>query len=157
VCENNLFSSHLHINLRQPANSVCRYAEAHKIRWFRVDGNDVAAISHLAEQAIGCARAGEGPQFIEAVTYRWRGHVGPREDLDVGVKRKDDLNLWKRRDPIRRLADALITAGILENCGLNKLTHDAEIEVSDAWVRAEGDPWPPASSLLEWVYFQPAK
>jgi len=157
VCENNLFSSHLHINLRQPANSVCRYAEAHKIPWFRVDGNDVVAISRSAERAIGCARVGEGPQFIEAVTYRWRGHVGPREDLDVGVKRKDDLNLWKRRDPIRRLADALVAAGILENGGLDKLRHGAESEVAEAWRRAEEDPWPPASALLEWVYSQPAK
>ena len=154
VCENNLFSSHLHINLRQPANSVCRFAEAHRIPWLRVDGNDVVAVSRASEQAIEGARSGGGPQFIEAVTYRWRGHVGPREDLDVGVNRKDDLNLWKGRDPIRRLVDAMVVAGHLENRDLEKVRQEAELEVAESWSRAEKDPWPPASALLEWVYYQ---
>ncbi len=93
VSENNLFSSHLHIDLRQPADSVSRYAEAHRIPWARVDGNDVVAVHRAASSFAAEMRAGGGPRFIEAITYRWRGHVGPRDDEDVGVKRKDDLHL----------------------------------------------------------------
>ena len=101
VCENNFFSSHLHIRLRQPRWSVCRYAEAHGVPWDRVDGNDVVEIARVTAEAVTAMRAGGGPRFLELVTYRWRGHVGPREDEDVGVQRKDDLVKWKQRDPVR--------------------------------------------------------
>ena len=155
VCENNLFSSHLHISLRQPADSVCRYAEAHRVSWSRVDGNDVVAVSRAAAAAAGRARSGEGPQLIEAVTYRWRGHVGHREDQDVGVKRKDDLDLWKRRDPIRRLADGLALAGLFDTQRHDRLREEAAERVAGAWKLAEQDPWPPATALLDLVYYRP--
>jgi len=154
VCENNLFASHLHINLRQPADSVCRYAQAHGVLWHRIDGNDVVAVLHAGAEATKRVRMGEGPQFIEMVTYRWRGHVGAREDLDVGVARKDDLDLWKRRDPIRRLADALSAIGSLGATELERIREEVRIEIDDAWKRAEGDPWPPSNALFEWVYYQ---
>jgi pyruvate dehydrogenase E1 component alpha subunit len=105
VVENNLFSSHLHIQLRQKYNSVARYAAANGMAWEVVDGNDPVALHKASQKLVERARSGEGPGFLEAVTYRWRGHVGPREDEDVGVQRKDDLARWKLRDPIRRTLD----------------------------------------------------
>ena len=72
-----------------------------------MDGNDVVAVSRAVEEMAQRARAGGGPSYLEAVTYRWRGHVGPREDIDVGVSRSQDLVQWKERDPLRRLAQAL--------------------------------------------------
>jgi pyruvate dehydrogenase E1 component alpha subunit len=152
VCENNLFSSHLHIRLRQPKHSVCRYAEAHQVPWERVDGNDVVEIARATRHAVSAMRDGGGPRFLELVTYRWRGHVGPREDEDVGVQRKDDLTRWKRRDPIRRLADALVTAGILEQGGLSRVTGEAKNAVEEAWGQATRDPFPPTEALLDRVY-----
>ncbi len=143
VCENNLFSSHLHVSLRQPADSTCRYAEAHCVPWRRVDGNDVVTVTRVMEEAADHARAGKGPFYIEAVTYRWRGHVGPQEDLDVGVKRKDDLALWKKRDPIARLAAALKTE--LDWAAVRD-------DVVEAWTRAEVAEVPPAESLLNRVF-----
>src|SRR5690606_8272404 len=77
VCENNLFSSHLHILLRQPKDKVARYAESHDVNVEVVDGNDIEAVSKAAKRLVDAARNGEGPGFLEAVTYRWRGHVGP--------------------------------------------------------------------------------
>lgn len=148
VVENNLFSSHLHIGLRQPFDSVCRFAEAHGVPWRRVDGNDVAAVSRAAGDAVAAARRGGGPQLIEAVTYRWRGHVGHREDNDVGVQRKDDLALWKQRDPIARLAAAL-PAGAAQ---IDEVWREARAEVEAAWRQAWEDPYPPAEALLERVY-----
>lgn len=152
VCENNFFSSHLHIDLRQPDNSVARFAEAHRIPWARIDGNDVVACWRAARDAVEAMRRGEGPRFIEAVTYRWRGHVGPREDEDVGVKRKDDLAKWKQRDPIRRLADALSAEGHLEDGGLERRWAAARREVNEAWEQALRDPYPPTEELLRAVY-----
>lgn len=154
VVENNLFSSHLHIALRQPFDSVCRYAQAHGVAWRRVDGNDVVAVAAAANEAIAAARAGEGPQLIEAVTYRWRGHVGHREDNDVGVQRKEGLVEWKKRDPIGRLAAAMIRAGILTDRELEQTWSEFRAAVETAWLRAEADPYPPPAALLERVYAQ---
>ncbi|HWP36935.1 MAG TPA: thiamine pyrophosphate-dependent dehydrogenase E1 component subunit alpha [Gemmatimonadales bacterium] len=152
VCENNLFSSHLHISLRQPKDSTARYAEAHRIPAWRVDGNDVVAVAEAAGEAITAMRTGSGPAYLEAVTYRWRGHVGPREDEDVGVKRKDDLQLWKRRDPVRRLHEALVAAGDLDPGALERFEAEARSEVAAAWAQAEADPFPAPEALLGRVY-----
>jgi len=154
IVENNLFSSHLHIDLRQPYDSTCRFAEANGIPWQRVDGNDVAAVSRACQSATRQARLGTGPQFIEMVTYRWRGHVGHREDLDVGVKRKDDLNLWKKRDPIARLAKGMEKKKWLQPGEFERWEKKAEKEVFKAWNQAEKDPYPQSEALLGRVYFQ---
>lgn len=61
-----------------------------------VDGNDVFAVRNAAKRAIAKARNGEGPQFIETRTYRWLGHVGNRDDIDVGLRNLDELNYWKK-------------------------------------------------------------
>jgi pyruvate dehydrogenase E1 component alpha subunit len=152
VCENNLFSSHLHISLRQPADKVGRYGEAHGIPTETVDGNDVVAVSAATRRLVANMREGGGPGFLEAVTYRWRGHVGPREDNDVGVNRGEDLARWKARDPIRRLADAMKSAGMLDQAAQERIDEQVQREIGEAWARAELAPFPPASSLLTRVY-----
>ncbi len=157
VVENNLFSSHLHISLRQPFDSICRYAAAHGVAWQRVDGNDTVAMARAAGSAIAAARSGGGPQLIEAVTYRWRGHVGHREDNDVGVQRKEGHAEWKKRDPIGRLADALIAASHLTENQLQKIWAEYRTAVENTWAQAVADPYPPASALLDRVYSQESR
>jgi TPP-dependent pyruvate/acetoin dehydrogenase alpha subunit len=152
VCENNLFASHLHISLRQPSDSVGRYAEAHRIPVEVVDGNDVVAVAAATRKLVENMRPGGGPAFLEAVTYRWRGHVGPREDNDVGVNRGSDLVLWKGRDPVRRLVDALMAAAMLDNAAYRAMDDAERCAVESAWARAEAAPFPPASALLDRVY-----
>ena len=82
VCENNLFSSHMHINERQPFDSVARFADIHNIPSDSIDGNNLTEVMKVAKKAINYIRNGSGPFFIEAVTYRWRGHVGPDENVN---------------------------------------------------------------------------
>jgi pyruvate dehydrogenase E1 component alpha subunit len=154
VVENNLFSSHLHIDLRQPFNSTCRFAEANGIPWARVDGNDVVAVSQTAGRAIFSARKGKGPQFIEAVTYRWRGHVGHREDIDVGVMRKDDLKSWKKRDPIARLVKGMVKKRLLFEKDVLEISQKAQEDILKAWEQASRDPYPNAEALLGRVYYK---
>lgn len=155
ACENNLFSSHLHISLRQPADAVSRYATAHRIPSRLVDGNDIVAVNAATEELVSAIRDGHGPAFLELVTYRWRGHVGPREDDDVGVQRKDDLGRWKRRDPVRRLEATLAETGVIDEGEVARLEALALAEAKDAWKRAVADPFPPASALLDRVYARP--
>ncbi|EDY82911.1 Dehydrogenase E1 component superfamily [Verrucomicrobiia bacterium DG1235] len=152
VVENNLFASHLHIGLRQPNDSTCRFAEAHNIKWSRIDGNDTVKLIETTGTAINCARSNGGPHFIEAVTYRWRGHVGHREDNDVGVKRSDDLEGWKKRDPIDRLARALFDDGAYTQNELDTAKLEIDRKIEAAWQQAEEDRYPLKGELFRRVY-----
>jgi pyruvate dehydrogenase E1 component alpha subunit len=152
VCENNLFSSHMDIALRQPSDRTARFAEAHKVAAEVVDGNDVLAVSRAAAVLVERARRGEGPGFLEAVTYRWRGHVGPREDVDVGLRRSaEELAAWKRRDPIKRLSDALLMRGDMTIEGLRGLELEMRKRVAAAVANARNAAWPSEAALLEHV------
>lgn len=152
ICENNLFSSHLHISLRQPADSIARYAAAHGMPGRVIDGNDVGSVFKTMSELTARARAGDGPSLVEAVTYRWKGHVGHREDVDVGVQRDKDLSRWKQRDPIRRLRTALVTAGHVEDEVLEQQTKDTREALITALRSARDAPYPPDRLLLDAVY-----
>lgn len=153
VVENNLYSSHLDIGLRQAADSVARFGEAAQMTTRVIDGNDVVAVRAAAAELISAARRGEGPALLEAVTFRWRGHVGPNEDIDVGVRRSpEELTAWKMRDPVARLwsslvADRGVDAGLFE-------TMAAEIreKIAASVDRARSAPYPQGSALLDLVY-----
>jgi len=154
VCENNQYSSHLDIALRQPSDRISRYADAHRIRAQVVDGNDVTAVARAADTLVADARNCQ-PVFLEAITYRWRGHVGPKDDLDVGVRRgMEQLAAWKRRDPVRRLEGALLAAHLATPTQLAQIEQDVRAQVRDEAARALDAPWPADSSLLDFVYAQ---
>jgi pyruvate dehydrogenase E1 component alpha subunit len=153
VCENNLYSSHLDIALRQPSDSVARFAHAHRITATVLDGNDVTGVAHSVAPVIEGMRRDRLPAFVEAVTYRWRGHVGPKEDIDVGIRRSvAELNAWKRRDPVDRLQRGL-PGGPTEAAGV-RAALDAEVsaEVESGAARALAAPMPAAGALLGRVY-----
>lgn len=153
VVENNLYSSHLDIGLRQPANSVGRFAEANQITVRVVDGNDFVAVAHAAGELIDAARRGEGPGFLEAVTFRWRGHVGPNEDIDVGVQRAPEiLEAWKKRDPIARLWQSLKSHRGADPEVFSALEAAVRDQVKAAVESALAAPYPEESALLDFVY-----
>jgi len=152
VCENNLFSSHLHISLRQPFDSVLRFATANGIQGRLVDGNDVTTVWKATGELVASARRGEGPAFLEGVTYRWLGHVGHRDDIDVGVRRKDELGPWKKRDPIERLARAILQSGTHSESDLEAVDARVVTAVAAALDRARRADFPPTSLLLDAVY-----
>lgn len=153
VVENNLFASHMHISKRQPKDSTARFAFANDINFRVVDGNDVVSVQSAAADLIQAARAGNGPGFIEAVTYRWYGHVDWREDIDVGVNRSNqDLNHWRARDPIKRLSDAMILANIWSLEQQERMQLELQNDADHAWNIALNDPYPEKSALLSRVY-----
>jgi pyruvate dehydrogenase E1 component alpha subunit len=153
VAENNLFSSHMHISLRQPDSMLARFAIANKIPCEVVDGNDVVSISNTASKMINNLRNGNGPSFIEAVTFRWYGHVDWREDVDVGVNRSnEDINKWKKRDPILRLKKALLDKNLIKENQMKSLENDLNFVIDSAWKKALLASFPPRESLLSKVY-----
>lgn len=153
ICENNLFSSHMHISQRQPLQSVARFADANGIQNRIVDGNNLIAVQEAADDLINYIRSGHGPAFMEAVTYRQYGHVDWRDDIDVGVNRSsEDLLTWKNRDPITRLSRALIlNFPDLDSVIANQLI-GLQKEIDSAWEQAESDPFPTSAALLNTVY-----
>jgi pyruvate dehydrogenase E1 component alpha subunit len=107
VCENNLYSSHLHLNERRVVDNLDQAGEFHGVPGMRVDGNDVAGVYGAARAAVNRARSGDGPTLLECRTFRWRGHVGASSDIDVGVSRRGELAEWLARDPIQRAEENL--------------------------------------------------
>jgi TPP-dependent pyruvate/acetoin dehydrogenase alpha subunit len=153
VCENNLFSSHMHISQRQPLQSVARFAVANGIQHKVVDGNNLIEVNAAAEQLINSSRAGNGPVFIEAVTYRQYGHVDWRDDIDVGVNRSlEDLTTWRNRDPITRLARALTARESEMEQMILRQQAEVTVMINAAWDLAEKGEFPSADALLGTVY-----
>ena len=153
VVENNLFASHMHISLRQPKEGTARFAVANDIPYEIVDGNDVVKVRAAAASLIARARAGQGPGFLEAVTYRWYGHVDWREDIDVGVNRSvEEVSSWRKRDPVARLVAGLQALCLIDAHQLAAMEAKIAEEVADAWKLAEADAYPPPSSLTSRVF-----
>jgi TPP-dependent pyruvate/acetoin dehydrogenase alpha subunit len=153
VVENNLYASHLDIALRQPYDSVTRFAVAHRIESASIDGNDVVKVAHTAGRLVENARRGGGPAFLEAVTYRWRGHVGPSEDIDVGVRRKaGDLDLWKQRDPVARLEAAITGRDGAGSSPTGRFRDEIRAEIADALAFGRSASYPQTSRLMDYVY-----
>ncbi len=153
VVENNLFASHMHISLRQPKEATARFAAANDMPYEVVDGNNVVEVNQAAKRLIDNARAGNGPGFLEAVTYRWYGHVDWREDIDVGVNRSlDDVTQWRKRDPIARLAAGLENEGIIRGNDVQEMEVEIAKEIEETWSSAMKDPYPKDSTLLSRVY-----
>jgi pyruvate dehydrogenase E1 component alpha subunit len=153
VVENNLFASHMHISLRQPKQATARFAAANDIPYEVVDGNDVVRVRAAAKRLIDQARAGYGPGFLEAVTYRWYGHVDWRDDIDVGVSRsKDDVDAWRKRDPVARLVAGLIAQGLFDAQSFDVMETLIAKEIVTAWDQALTDPYPPLNALTTRVF-----
>jgi len=153
VCENNLYSSHLDISLRQPSDAVSRYAKAHCINFEVIDGNNVALVAKKASELIQGIREGNGPAFLEAVTYRWFGHVGPDANIDVGVRRSEkEVNMWKKREPIRRLKDSILISEIASKDELEGIEVEIQDKINKAVTKAIEAPYPDENSLMDLVY-----
>ena len=153
VIENNLFASHMHISLRQPSETVSRFAEANHIPYKLLDGNDVVAVAQNSKEVIDNIRNGKGPAVLELITYRWYGHVDWREDIDVGVERSmEDIKDWKARDPIHRLSQSMINSKIWTKEEEQEICEKIDNQIQISWEKAMNDSYPSKDSILEFVY-----
>lgn len=153
VVENNFFASHLDIHLRQAGNRTARFAEAHGVESRVLDGNDCLAVAEAAKDLVTRAREGQGPGFIEAVTYRWRGHVGPDENIDVGLRRSEkEIRAWKKRDPISRLEKSMIADRDFPEAYFVDLRSQIDTEIKTALEAARNANYPAETALLDYVY-----
>jgi pyruvate dehydrogenase E1 component alpha subunit len=146
VCENNLYNEYTSY-AEVTAGSIPARAEAFGIPAEEVDGQDVVAVYEASSRAVERARAGGGPSFILAATYRYHGHhVG---DIDRAYYRnKAEEELWvKERDPIRLLA-----ARIGDDEAIDRLRAGVEAEVDAAVSYALDAPYPDPSEVTNHVF-----
>lgn len=153
VCENNLYSVYSPLEVRQPAERrVGLIAQAHGIESFHGDGNDVAAVAKLTEQAVQRARQDGGPSFLEFDTYRWREHCGPFYDNDLGYRTGTEFQKWKERCPIDRCRQRLLNEGVVTARELAEMETNIKNEIADAVHFAKTSPFPDDSQLNDQVY-----
>lgn len=111
VCENNLYGEYTPIAVTTPVERLTERAEAYRMPAVRVDGNDVLAVYDTVADAVDRGRRGEGPTFIEALTYRQRGH----SRSDPGTYRPaEEVEAWLARDPIDLFGAALVAEGVVQ-------------------------------------------
>lgn len=151
VCENNLYSSHMHISERRAKDNIHKSGEAHGMVGVVVDGNDVGVVYQAAVSAVDRARTGLGPTLLECRTYRWRGHVGPSMDMDVGVKRKDEMKDWLPKDPLARAKFQLVETGMAFS-EFEQIQQDIEIEIRGAIRFARESSYPSHNDLRNHVF-----
>ena len=145
VCEDNGFASTTRTAAMTGGPGPAARAESLGVPAVEVDGNDVLAVDEAAREAVAAIRAGGGPRFIVAKTYRLTGHTA----ADPAPYRPQDevTEAWKR-EPIARLAQALADAGVKGEV-LAGHERDAREEMDAVYADAKAAPWPPLSRGFE--------
>ncbi len=153
VCENNGFSTHTRLEVRQPASvSIHARAASYGMPSRLVDGNDVFAVHAAAREAVAHARGGAGPFFLECTTYRWREHVGPQWDYDKGYRTKAEVDAWIARCPIRRASERLLSEGVSTPERIAAMGRASQIEVDEAVAAARAASFPAVEDLTLGTY-----
>jgi TPP-dependent pyruvate/acetoin dehydrogenase alpha subunit len=148
ICENNLYSEMTPSHETTSVVETYQRAAAYGIDAVRVDGNDIEAMSSVVEQAVNHARAGEGPVYIEAMTYRLWGHM--MGDPEV-YRTKEEVEGARVNEPITRLGSRLRTLGCTDS-DLSRLDSEAEAIIADAVEFAEASPLPEVAEAFTDVF-----
>lgn len=145
VLENNLYAVETHIDRMLGGGSITDRARAFGATAVTVDGQDVAEVRDAVAKARASAVAGDGPWFIEAMTYRYRGHGSGEK---ANYRTADEIEQWRTsRDPIDRLASALITEGVITRDDLDVLRANAASEIEAAVAFADASPIPDPATV----------
>lgn len=153
VCENNGFSTHTRLDVRQPAAvPIHTRARSYGMPSRLVDGNDVFAVYEAAKEAVAHSRQGAGPFFLECTTYRWREHVGPLWDYDKGYRTKAEVDSWIARCPIRHASARLLAEGACTPARIAAMEHASQIEVDGAVGAARAASFPAVEDLTLGTY-----
>lgn len=152
VCENNGFSVYTTLAERQPNRPIYKIAEAHGVRAYQGNGNDVEDVQSIAEAAVQNARLGGGPQFIELSTYRWREHCGPDFDDALGYRTAMEIEKGLKDCPISKLSKQMQQKKILAQCNIEKIEKEIHKEITAAFEFTFSSAKPSFKDASERVY-----
>jgi TPP-dependent pyruvate/acetoin dehydrogenase alpha subunit len=152
ACENNLYATYSHQSARQATTNIANRALAFGMPSAQIDGNDVKEVYRSATESIERARSGGGPTLIEFKTYRWRDHVGPNLDHEVGYRTKQEVDEWIARCPIARLEKELVSSKILSPNEKEGMEKDLASAIETGFAFAKKSPFPMASEIYSDIY-----
>ena len=151
VCENNLYNEYTHYN-ETLAGEVTARARALGIQAETVDGQNVMQVNEVMQRLVERARRGEGPAFLECLTYRYYGHhVG---DISRSYYRaKEEEQQWQaERDPLRLLSQKLLSQNLTDQAVLDQILADVQLEIESGVQFALGAPFPQLEEVDQDVY-----
>jgi TPP-dependent pyruvate/acetoin dehydrogenase alpha subunit len=149
VCENNLYAVETETERLTGGGSVSRRAEGFGLPVRTVDGQDVAEMYRATREARERALRGDGPTFVEAMTYRYEGH---NTGQVINYRTIEQVDVWRAtKDPIHRLRIALSEAGGLDTDAFDGMVETARDTVKDAIGFAEDSPFPDSSDATREV------
>jgi TPP-dependent pyruvate/acetoin dehydrogenase alpha subunit len=150
VCQNNQYQQ------STPTRDYCRLtdiadrAKGYGIPGMSVDGNDAIAVAEVAKEAIEKCRKGEGPILIVGNTYRTVGHhMG---DPGTSYRSKEEVEEWKKKDPIKRLRQQLVQNKMATDAELDEIENNVLRELDEAVKFAQESPEPAPEEALEDIY-----
>jgi pyruvate dehydrogenase E1 component alpha subunit len=148
-CENNLYGEGTPQSKQAPVADLAIRAEGYGFPGVIVDGQDVLAVYQAVKEAADRARAGHGPTFVEAKTYRYRGHY----EGDPQVYRlPGEMEEWRARDPIPAFRQCLLDAGAFDEAALEEIEAGVQAQLDDAVTFAKAAPMPQPEEALQGVY-----
>jgi len=150
LCENNQYAMSMPMPKAFNVEKISTRATAYNIPGITVDGNDVLVVYEAVKTAADRARRGEGPSLVESVTYRYKGHS--RSDKQAYRTREEVQDWQDNRDPIMRLSDLLVTAGITTQAEADSMRDTALKIIDDAVEFSENSASPDLASIAEGVY-----
>jgi TPP-dependent pyruvate/acetoin dehydrogenase alpha subunit len=143
-CENNQYAVETFIGRAMTGPTITERAAGFGLPSMQIDGQDVAAVYHATREARARAAAGEGPTFIEAITYRYNGH---NTGEVAAYRTPEEVDAWRRsRDPIDGLRRALAAEGRLSAAEYGEIAERAKRTVSDSIAFAESSSPPDPST-----------
>ncbi|HNB54671.1 MAG TPA: pyruvate dehydrogenase (acetyl-transferring) E1 component subunit alpha [Anaerolineales bacterium] len=149
VCENNQYGMGTAVERASAVSEMVQKFRGYEIPGERVDGMDVMAVYEASKKALDHIRAGNGPFFLEIITYRFRGHsMGDPERY----REKSEIEKWQEDDPIGKYQKYILENGIASEDELAKTEHDANAEADASVQFAETSPEPEAAALYEHIY-----
>ncbi len=149
VCENNLYAMGTAVERALARTDIAARAGTYGMPAEAVDGMQVLAVEETARRGAEAVRRGEGPYFVELKTYRFRAHSMADPDL---YRTKEEIEEWRKRDPIDLFTALLRERGLLDDAGLAELEAAVAAELEEAVAFAEAAPWEPLEDLTKDVY-----
>jgi len=154
ICQNNQWAISTPGTLQTASDTIAIKALGYGLEPLRVDGNDALAVHHAVKYAADKARRGDGPTFVELLTYRVSAHS--TSDDPSRYRDESVTDVWKaRRDPIRRLETYMMSRGWLAAGEREQLAATLEAAVRASIARAEAAGPPALATLVDDVFEEP--
>ncbi len=152
VCENNCWAGAQRPEEHCATPNIFLRAKGYDMPGERVDGNDVEAVYNLTRKLSEHCRSGSGPAFIEALTYRMRGHGEQDRQHYVDPK---ELEIWAEKCPIRRYEKKLLDDGVINTDHIEAIDQEATRRVEAAVEFGDVSPYPGPETALTDVFVHP--